>query len=49
MGTEDKNKEIATKLASTATSITLEFLDMTSELFKLGLELKDFGFTAYQQ
>ncbi len=46
---EDKNKEIAAKLASTATSITLEFLDMTSDLFKLGLELKDFGFTAYQQ
>ena len=46
---KDKNKEIATKLASTGLSITLEFIDMTSDLFKLGLELKDFGFAAYQQ
>lgn len=44
---EEKNKDIAIKLASTGTAVTLEFLDMTSDLFELGLELKDFGFTAY--
>lgn len=46
---DEKHKNTAAKLASSGTSVTLGFLKMTSDLFKLGLTLKDFGFTAYEQ